>query len=71
MANPFGSAGAGGGNSFTAVPASPPSMSGTTYTQQAYGTAPQVGKKGPFVGTVVSGVAGVLVLLYLYASLPR
>jgi len=69
MANPF-SGGVGG--SFNATAASPPSYAGQTITQQAYGTAPNsTGPKTAFLGTTISGVAGVLVLLYLYSSLPR
>lgn len=60
-------------SSFTAVPASPPSMSGTTATQQAYGTAP-AGSQGPSTarnGTIIAGVAGTLVILFMWNSLPR
>lgn len=58
-------------SSFTAVPASPPSVSGTTLTQQAYGTAPSPGPQTAYLGTVITGVAGVLVLLFVWHSLPR
>lgn len=61
-----------GQQSFTATAASPPSTSGTTVTQQAYGTSQ--GGPGPSTaknGTLISGVAGTLILLFLWYSLPR
>jgi hypothetical protein len=67
MANPF----SGATQSFTVQPASPPSMSGSTATQQAYGTAPSTGPRTAAYGAVIAGVAGVVVLAFLYHSLPR
>lgn len=66
MANPFST-------SFTATAAAPPSMSGTTITQQAYGTsnAANPGPKTAFLGVTLGTVIGVAVILYLYTSLPR
>jgi hypothetical protein len=57
----------------TVVPAvASPSVSGTTSTQQAYGLAKGTGgpQTAPY-GTMILGVGGALVLLYLYYSLPR
>jgi hypothetical protein len=60
------------GQSFTATAASPPSASGTTATQQAYGTA--AGGGGPTTarnGTIIAGLAGAGLLLFLWYTLPR
>lgn len=67
MANPFGNS----QQSFTVQPASPPSMSGTTATQQAYGTAPSTGPRTAAYGSVLAGVVGLVVLGVIYHSLPR
>lgn len=63
--------GGGGGQSFTATAASPPSVSGTTVTQQAYGTAATGGPTTARNGTLISGLAGVALLLFMWHSLPR
>jgi hypothetical protein len=60
------------GQSFTATAAAPPSQSGTTSTQQAYGTA--AGGGGPTTarnGTIIAGLAGTAVLVFLWYTLPR
>lgn len=62
-----GMAGAG----FTATAAAPPSASGTTATQQAYGTAPSAGPKTAATGTIIAGLAGAGLLLFLWSTLPR
>lgn len=59
------------GPMFTATAAAPPSASGTTATQQAYGTAPSQGPATAARGAVISGVAGAAVLLFLWYTLPR
>jgi len=57
--------------SFTATAAGPPSASGTTATQQAYGTAPSVGPATARNGAVIAGVAGAALLVFLWSTLPR
>jgi hypothetical protein len=56
---------------FTATAAAPPSASGTTATQQAYGTAPSVGPSTARNGAMIAGVAGAGLLVFLWWSLPR
>ena len=60
-----------GASGFTATAAAPPSMSGTTATQQAYGTSAGVGPSTAKNGTMIAGVTGALVLVLLWYSLPR
>lgn len=63
--------GAAGPSSYTATAAAPPSASGTTATQQAYGTAPGVGPATAARGTIIAGVAGVALLVFFWSTLPR
>ena len=59
---------------FRVQAAAPPSASGTTITQQAFGPASGADVAGPataFYGTVGSGVVALAVLAYLWWSLPR
>lgn len=54
--------------------AAPPSMSGTTITQAAYGPASGATAGGPqtaLLGTVGAGVAAIAVLVWLWWTLPR
>ncbi len=61
----------GPGPSFTATAAGPPSTSGTTATQQAYGTAPAVGPSTARNGAIIAGVVGAGLLVFLWSTLPR
>lgn len=63
--------GGGGGSGFTATAAAPPSMAGTTATQQAYGTAYGPGPSTAKNGAVIAGIAGAALLLFMWYSLPR
>lgn len=65
-----GGAGANAG-SFTATAAAPPSMSGTTATQQAYGTASGTGPSTAKNGTIIAGLAGIGLILFFWHTLPR
>jgi hypothetical protein len=59
---------------FRAYAAAPPSASGTTITQQAYGPASGASVTGPntaFYGTVGSGAIAAAVLVWLWWTLPR
>lgn len=62
---------------YTATAAQPPSAAGaTTIAQTAYGTgsSPSGGANGPTTarnGTLVLGLAGAAVLVFLWYSLPR
>jgi hypothetical protein len=60
-----------GTSGFTAIPASPPSQSGTTATQQAYGTTSGTGAPTAKNGTLLVGIGGTVVLVLLWYSLPR
>lgn len=64
---------AGAGVGFTAgTAASPASAAGSTVTQQAYGvTADSTGPSTAKNGTVIAGLAGVGLLLFLWYTLPR
>lgn len=61
--------------SFAATAAQPPSAAGaTTVAQAAYGTGAPSPASGPATarnGSLILGVGGALVLLFLYHSLPR
>lgn len=59
------------GAGFTATAASVPSSSGTTATQQAYGTAPSPGPATARNGAIIAGVLGAAVLVFLWTTLPR
>jgi len=61
----------GGRPGFAATAASPPSMSGTTATQQAYGLAAAAGPSTARNGTVIAGLAGAGLLLFMWYTLPR
>lgn len=63
--------GAPAGGSFTATAAAPPSMAGTTVTQQAYGTAPSQGPCTAARGAIIAGVGGIALLVFLWTTLPR
>lgn len=63
--------GAGSGPVFTATAAAPPSASGTTATQQAYGTAPSPGPSTARNGAIIAGLAGAALLVFLWTTLPR
>lgn len=66
----LGNYGGGGGFTATAAGASP-ATSGSTATQQAYGTASGNGPCTAKNGTIIAGVAGTLVLLFLWYTLPN
>lgn len=66
-----GAGGPAAGVGFTATAASPPSASGTTATQQAYGTAPSPGPTTARNGAVIAGVIGAAVIVFLWTTLPR
>lgn len=60
------------GSGFTATAAgATPATSGTTATQQAYGTAPAPGPATAARGAVIAGVAGAALLVFLWTTLPR
>jgi hypothetical protein len=60
------------GPAFTAATAAgTPSASGTTATQQAYGTAPSPGPSTARNGAIIAGVAGAALLVFLWSTLPR
>lgn len=65
-----GLSGAGPAFASTAAVAST-GASGTTATQQAYGTAPSVGPSTARNGAIIAGVAGVALLVFLWSTLPR
>lgn len=59
---------------FRVFPAAPPSASGTTITQNAYGTSSGAGVEGPATaayGTVGAGLIGIAILWFIWYSLPR
>ena len=59
---------------FRVSAAAPPSASGTTITQAAYGPASGASATGPqtaFLGTVGAGVAAIAILWWLWWTLPR
>lgn len=60
-----------GPSSYAATAASPPSASGTTATQAAYGTAPSAGPATAARGTIIAGVAGIALLVFFWSTLPR
>jgi len=59
---------------FRVSAAAPPSVSGTTITQAAYGPASGVTMTGPstaMLGTVGAGIGAIAVLVWLWWTLPR
>jgi hypothetical protein len=61
----------GGQPGFTATAASPPSMSGSTATQQAYGVAAGQGPSTARNGTIIAGLAGAGLIAFMWYTLPR
>jgi hypothetical protein len=59
---------------FRVFPAAPPSAAGTTITQNAYGPSSGADEGGPKTagfGTVGAGVAAIVILAFVWYSLPR
>jgi hypothetical protein len=59
---------------FRVQSAAPPSASGTTITQAAYGPASGASPSGPataMIGTVGAGVGAIAILWWLWWTLPR
>lgn len=59
---------------FRVFPAAPPAAAGTTITQNAYGTSSGAGMEGPatpWLGTVGAGIVSVVILWFVWYSLPR
>jgi hypothetical protein len=63
--------GGGGGSGFVATAASPPSMSGSTATQQAYGTQAGSGPSTARNGSMIAGLLGAGLIVFMWYTLPR